>query len=224
MVSTVKRRAGSTTRAGISAGGISIREGEKQIQPVDRLNRETKNSLQKLASIFDKEQVREKQELVNELSKVGNRVIHELSANRGWKEGSDEKILAHSIFGGLLSTVAGGKTSTGVLAGGVGEYVNGRIIEVKGRKWVEKHPDEVQWISVAVGSAVGEITGESSIGNNVVIGDTKWNAFQYIPIIGPMIKDWVKNVEVTEDEDGTCVGKMAMVSEWDEFLLRLILL
>ena len=80
---------------------------------------------------------------MNELSKVGNRAIHELSANRGWKEGSDEKILAHSIFGGLLSAVAGGKTSTGVLAGGVGEYVNGRIIEMKGRKWVEKHPDEV---------------------------------------------------------------------------------
>nr|WP_289049319.1 hypothetical protein [uncultured Acidaminococcus sp.] len=34
------------------------------------------------------------------------------------------------------------------------------------------------------------------------------------PFIGPIIKDWVKNVEVTEDEDGTCVGKMAMLSGW----------
>ncbi len=52
---------------------------------------------------------------MNELSKVGNRAIHELAARKGWQEGSDEKILAHSIFGGLLSTVAGGKTSTGVI-------------------------------------------------------------------------------------------------------------
>ena len=214
VVSTVKGRAESTTKAGISAGSIIIREGEKQVQPVKQLNRDTKNSLQKLATIFDKEKVQEKQELVNELSKVGNRAIHELAARKGWQEGSDEKILAHSIFGGLLSSLAGGKIATGSLAGGVGEYVNGRILDAKGKAWVEKHPDLVQAISAAVGSAVGAVTGESSIGSNVAIGETKWNAFQYIPIIGPIIKDWVKNVEVIEDEDGTCVGKMAMISGW----------
>ena len=214
VVSTVKGRAESTTKAGISAGSVIIREGEKQIQPVKQLNRDTKNSLQKLATIFDKEKVQEKQELVNELSKVGNRAIHELAARKGWQEGSDEKILAHSIFGGLLSSLAGGKIATGALAGGVGEYVNGRILDAKGKAWVEKHPDLVQAISAVVGSAVGAVTGESSIGSNVAIGETKWNAFQYIPIIGPIIKDWVKNVEVTEDEDGTCVGKMAMISGW----------
>ncbi len=51
---------------------------ERLENPVDGLNRETKNSLQKLAGIFDKEKVQERQELVNELSKVGNRAIHEL--------------------------------------------------------------------------------------------------------------------------------------------------
>ena len=70
---------------------------------------ETCNRLYKLATIFDKEKVQEKQELVNELSKVGNRAIHELAARKGWQEGSEEKILAHSIFGGLLSSLAGGK-------------------------------------------------------------------------------------------------------------------
>ena len=133
VVSTVKGRAESTTKAGISAGSVIIREGEKQVQPVKQLNRDTKNSLQKLATIFDKEKVQEKQELVNELSKVGNRAIHELAARKGWQEGSDEKILAHSIFGGLLSSLAGGKIATGALAGGVGEYVNGRILAAKGK-------------------------------------------------------------------------------------------
>ncbi|WP_268873081.1 hemagglutinin repeat-containing protein [Acidaminococcus timonensis] len=175
VVSTVKGRAESTTKAGISAGSIIVREGEKQIQPVKQLNRDTKNSLQKLATIFDKEKVQEKQELVNELSKVGNRAIHELAARKGWQEGSDEQILAHSIFGGLLSSLAGGKIATGTLAGGVGEYVNGRILAAKGKAWVEKHPDLVQAISAAVGSAVGAVTGESSIGSNVSLGGTKWN-------------------------------------------------
>ena len=78
VVSTVKGRAESTTKAGISAGSIIIREREKQVQPVKQLNRDTKNSLQKLATIFDKEKVQERQELVDELSKVGNRAIHEL--------------------------------------------------------------------------------------------------------------------------------------------------
>ncbi len=94
VVSTVKGRAESTTKAGISVGSIIIREREKQVQPVKQLNRDTKNSLQKLATIFDKGKVQEKQELVNELSKVGNRAIHELAARKGWQEGSDEKILS----------------------------------------------------------------------------------------------------------------------------------
>ena len=77
---------------------------------------------------------------MNELSKVGNRAIHELAARKGWQEGSEEKILAHSIFGGLLSSLAGGKITTGTLAGGVGEYVNGRILAAKGKAWVKKAP------------------------------------------------------------------------------------
>ena len=208
VVSTVKGRAESTTKAGISAGSIIVREGEKQIQPVKQLNRDTKNSLQKLATIFDKGKVQEKQELVNELSKVGNRAIHELAARKGWQEGSDEKILAHSIFGGLLSSLAGGKIATGILAGGVGEYVNGCILAAKGKAWVEKHPDLVQAISAVVGSAVGAVTGESSIGSNVSLGGTKWNELEQLPIIGQGIKTMVKEAPVYQDDDGTCVGKM----------------
>ena len=210
-------RAESTTKAGISAGSIIIREGEKQIQPVKQLNRDTKNSLQKLATIFDKEKVQEKQELVNELSKVGNRAIHELAARKGWQEGSDEKILAHSIFGGLLSSLAGGKIATGSLAGGVGEYVNGRILAAKGKAWVEKHPDLVQAISAAVGSAVGAVTGESSIGSNVSLGGTKWNELKEVQEYESLqnAQDFMqqKNEEETE-ESKNVLNKLA--SEYED--------
>ena len=175
VVSTVKGRAESTTKAGISAGSISIREGEKQVQPVKQLNRDTKNSLQKLATIFDKEKVQEKQELVNELSKVGNQIIHIYSNKMKLQEGSYEKLMAHSIFGGLLSSLAGGKITTGVLAGGINEYIIKYLIEVHGVQWVHNHPDTVQWISSAVGSAVGVINSESDISKNISLYGTRWN-------------------------------------------------
>ena len=172
---TVKGDATSSTRAGISAGTIVIRDKENQIQNLSDLNRDTQNSLQKLGEIFDKTKVKERQELVSELGKVGNRTIHLISEQNGWKDGSDEKVLTHAIFGGLLTEVSGGNISTGMLAGGVNEYVIGKIQESKGRTWMEKHPDAVQWISIAVGSAVGRINEESHIGSVISVYGTKWN-------------------------------------------------
>ena len=177
VVSTVKGRAESTTKAGISAGSVIIREGEKQIQPVKQLNRDTKNSLQKLATIFDKEKVQEKQEFLSKVSKLGNQVIHLYSVRQKWEDGSDEKILAHGIFGAIMSSMAGGKLSTGILAGGINEFVVKSIIKIKGRQWVLKNPDLVQQISMAVGSVVGVINSESGIAREITIGAIKDNLF-----------------------------------------------
>lgn len=172
---TVKGGAESVTKAGISTGTIVIRDKERQLQDVVDLNRDTQNSLQKLGEIFDKTKVKERQELVSELGKVGNRTIHLISEQNGWQEGSDEKILTHAIFGGLLTDLSGGSISTGMLAGGVNEYVIGKIQERKRRAWMENHPDCVQWISMAVGSAVGAINVESQIGSDISVYGTKWN-------------------------------------------------
>ena len=177
VVSTVKGRAESTTKAGISAGSIIIREGEKQVQLVKQLNRDTKNSLQKLATIFDKEKVQEKQEFLSKVSKLGNQVIHLYSVRQKWEDGSDEKILAHGIFGAIMSSMAGGKLSTGILAGGINEFVVKSIIKIKGRQWVLKNPDLVQQISMAVGSVVGVINSESGIAREITIGAIKDNLF-----------------------------------------------
>lgn len=48
----------STTNATISKGTIEIRDKDKQKQDLEKLNRDTANSLNKLGEIFDKTKLR----------------------------------------------------------------------------------------------------------------------------------------------------------------------
>ena len=87
----MKGEAGSTTKAGISEGTITITDKKNQKQDIAKLNRDTINSLGKLEQIFNKEDVKEQQELIGILSKEGNKAIHKLAESKGWNEGSTEK-------------------------------------------------------------------------------------------------------------------------------------
>ena len=75
----VKGKAGTTTRSAISQGIITITDKENQKQDIEKLNRNTEDSLNKLKEIFDKTKVEERKQLLEELGIVGNRAIHELS-------------------------------------------------------------------------------------------------------------------------------------------------
>ena len=76
---TVKDKAGTTTTSAISKGTITITDKENQKQDIEKLNRNTEDSLNKLKEIFDKTKVEERKQLLEELGIVGNRAIHELS-------------------------------------------------------------------------------------------------------------------------------------------------
>ena len=172
---TVKDNADSTTKSAVAEGTIHITNKEKQKQDIASLNRDTKNSLNQLQEIFDKTKIEEKQELVGMLEKYGNQAIHTYAESKGWKDGSTEKMLLHGAFGALMGDMAGGSAATGALSGSVNEYVMGYLTKTKGKEWVQKHPDTVQWLSAGVGAAIGNLSKDVLTGAGVSLGASKWN-------------------------------------------------
>ena len=172
---TVKDKTDSTTKSAVAEGTIHITNKEKQKQDIASLNRDTKNSLNQLQEIFDKRKVEEKQELLGMLEKYGNQAIHTYAESKGWKDGSTEKMLLHGAFGALMGDMAGGSAASGALSGSVNEYVMGYLTKTKGKEWVQKHPDTVQWLSAGVGATIGNLSKDVLTGVGVSLGASKWN-------------------------------------------------
>ena len=176
MVPTVKGKAGTTTRSAISKGTITITDKENQKQDIEKLNRNTEDSLNKLKEIFDKIKVEEKQELIHMMNIVGNQIIHEAADHYGWKDGSTEKLLLHGAIGALTGSMSGGSALSGLIAGGANEYAIGYLKKTKGKDWINKHPDTVQNISAAFGGILSKMTGGSGhTGAYISQMGTKWN-------------------------------------------------
>ena len=96
---TVKDKEGTTTKSAVAKGTITITDKENQKQDIEKLNRNTEDSLNKLKEIFDKTKVEERKQLLEELGIVGNRAIHEMASHNGWKDGSAEKVAIHGMPG-----------------------------------------------------------------------------------------------------------------------------
>ena len=199
----VKGEAGSTTKAGISEGTITITDKDNQKQDITKLNRDTKNSLNQLAQIFDKEDVKERQELIGILSKEGNKAIHKLAESKGWNEGSTEKVLAHGALGAILGDLSGGSAFTGSMTGGVSEYVTGYLEKTKGKAWMEEHSDTVQNIAAVVGGALGSLAGEAESGAYHGQSGAKWNYFAFADELSPVSKIAEIILEKNNDEKVT---------------------
>ena len=129
----VKGKAGTTTRSAISKGTITITDKENQKQDIEKLNRNTEDSLNKLKEIFDKIKVEEKQELIHMMNIVGNQSTHEAADHYGWKEGSTEKLLLHGVIGALTETVGGGNALARAISGSVNEFALVYMGKAKGR-------------------------------------------------------------------------------------------
>ena len=175
---TVKGKAGTTTTSAISKGTITITDKENQKQDIEKLNRNTEDSLNKLKEIFDKTKVEERKRLLEELGIVGNRAIHEIASHNGWKDGSAEKAALHGMLGAITSAKSGGSALSGLIAGGANEYAIGYLEKSKGKDWINKHPDTVQNISAAFGGILSKMTGGSGhTGAYISQMGTKWNEY-----------------------------------------------
>ena len=203
-VPSVKDKAGTTTQSAVSQGTITITDKENQKQDIEKLNRNTEDSLNKLKEIFDKKKVEEKQELIHMMNIVGNQIIHEAADHYGWKEGSTEKLLLHGAIGALTGTMSGGNALSGAVSGSVNEFALAYMEKTKGRNWMDTHPDTVQAISTALGAVAGSLTGDRNTGAYTAQMGTKWNYLGFeLPEFKKLLVKDLKNPDgtpITEEQ------------------------
>ena len=142
----------STTKATISKGTIEIRDKDKQKQDIEKLNRDTANSLNKLGEIFDKTKIEERQELANLFGELAYNEIHKLAERNNWQEGCAEKNALHALVGGIMSEL----TKSGFLAGASGAMIN-EMIQDKLSDMFKDNPAMHQWASALIGGVVAQV-------------------------------------------------------------------
>ena len=171
-----KDDAESTTKATVSEGEIEIRDKENQKQDLKNLNRDTKNSLNKLGEIFDKTKVEERQELAGLFGEVAFNQIHYM---KGTKE---QKALYHALVGGIMSKLTSGDFLAGASATAINKLVIGEIEKIAG-----KDPAMMQWLSAALGGVISEVVSKnaeagagaaSSATKNNYLTHKQWNDYQ----------------------------------------------
>ena len=149
----VKGNSKSITHSAISEGIIEIAEKES----LEKINHDTDQALNKLAPIFDKKTVEEKQILLSKISDHGYKLIGDIALhqqkvlynkaneakNRGeknkaiyyikeaekWGDNGIYKLGIHAGFGSVLSKYAGFKSINGLKAASMNEIMQGSINE-----------------------------------------------------------------------------------------------
>ena len=159
----VKGAADSTTKAAVAAGTIDIRENPTQ--DISALSRDTKNALNELGRIFDKQRMEERQELAKVFGEEAYRLAHNMK-----DDGSGRKIAAHAIIGGIMSKITGNGFASGAADAGLNEAL---INAIKGQD-----PGTAQIVSGIVGAAAAKaVGGNAQAGASAATSGTKWNYF-----------------------------------------------
>ena len=215
---TVKDKEGTTTKSAISKGTLTITDKENQKQDIEKLNRNTEDSLNKLKEIFDKTKVEERKQLLEELGIVGNRAIHEIASHNGWKDGSAEKVALHGMLGAITSAKSGGSALSGLIAGGVNEYAIEYLKQTKGKDWIAKHPDIVQNISAAFGGILSKMTGGSGhTGAYISQMGTKWNELEEIREVDNLNEAQdIMNENVNEEKEASRTSESDFMQEYPD--------
>ena len=167
---TASGKAESTTKATVSEGTIEIRDKENHKQDINKLNRDTANSLNKLGEIFDKTDVKERMELADEFGKLAYEAVGDLAQAKGWKEGSKEKNALHAVVGGIMSKLGGNGFLAGASAGLINEMVQKELSEMF------KDPGMHELASALLGEVVSKLVGgNAGVGASVANSATKNN-------------------------------------------------
>ena len=166
-----KDNAESVTKATVSEGEIEIRDKGNQKQDLNKLNRDTQNSLNKLGEIFDKTKVEERQELAGLFGEIAYKAVGDLAIKNGWQEGSAEKNALHALVGGIMSEL----TNSGFLAGASGAMIN-EMIQDKLSDMFKDNPAMHQWASALIGGVVAQVVAaDAQVGASTASSGTKNN-------------------------------------------------
>ena len=167
----VKGKAESITKSAVSEGAITITDKEHQKQDISDLNRDTKNTLNQLEKIFDKEKVQERQALANEFAKLGAEKIGDIAKEKGWDKNDTRRTLLHGLLGGITAKLGGNNVLSGVMAEGGMESLQPLL-----DNFLKDHPDMREEVSSIFGYATGKLFGgDGDIGAAAAWSGTKFN-------------------------------------------------
>ena len=163
-----EKSAESTTKSVIANGTITT---ESSNIDINKISKDTKNSLNKLDTIFDKKKVEERQELARLFAKDAFEQLHYWEPNT--KEGKAAKALAHAVVAETSARIAGNPKGSGFYAGVTNEVLIGEI-----QKIAKSNPAVAQWLSASLGALVNHGLGKSPItGATEAQNATKHNAY-----------------------------------------------
>ena len=158
-----KGNVGGTTKSAIAPGTIDIRSNPGQ--DISGLSRDTKDALNQLSKIFDKEKVKEQQEL----ARLFGEQIFKAIGDLGLKDGSPEKTALDAFAGGLMSKLGGNSFTAGAAGAGINEIVINELAKIK-------DPAAIQWASAIAGTAAAKVVGGTArTGAGTAVSQTKNN-------------------------------------------------
>ena len=155
----------STTKATISKGTIEIRDKKNQKQDINKLNRDTANSLNKLGEIFDKNTIKEKQEFAGLFQEFAHDYIGGLTG----KIGQDEKAALNTFVDGLISAWTNGNFLAGASGTALLESMQNELEKIK-------DPALKQITAGMIGALAGEfVGGDAQAGASSAVSTEKYN-------------------------------------------------
>lgn len=158
-------KADSTTRAGIAPGTIMIQDKDNQRQDMAALNRNTRDSLNKLGEIFNKTKVEERQELAGLFGKLAFNYLHDAKLT------PNQRAAWHAVISGIMGQLSNKDFIAGALPAGINEMMIGEI-----QKAAHGDPALMQWIGACVGVVAGQlVSGHSQIGGSAAASGVKNN-------------------------------------------------
>ena len=205
----VKGKAESITKSAVSEGAITITDKEHQKQDISDLNRDTKNTLNQLEKIFDKEKVQERQALANEFAKLGAEKIGDIAKEKNWSPNDPRRSLLHGLLGGISAKLGGNSILSGVASGATMEGLQPML-----DTFLKDHPDMREEVSSIFGYCAGKLFG----GDGDVGAATAWNGTKFNWLTHDQMDEYAEEMKQakTEKEQETVIEKWLHINALQE--------